>query len=420
MQHHLHAGCTWTGGSTCALFSTSLFDCVVCLVFRLSLRPSLQWSVPSLVSYHYLICESAAVANFQMVAAYQALGQHVPPKDGVVVESAIESGDQREASSKWQSWKVTVAAGATTAVVVLAINASLLAYATLQCEVADGMATLYEGKSSPPLAVLRVIKSLTWLTGGCATPSTISTSGHSAINILSTMLLSASNAGAQLLVAPTRSDVTRAHAQNRWLDVGIPSLRNLCTISLWRTLGWLVLMASSIPLRLLYNSVLFQSASGHSYQAALVTKDFFDEQTSFNRTQIDWNIAGAGAFEENVDVFLKTRDMALRGELMKLNQQECVAAYGAEADTESDKGNLLVVAKEVLHASNGGLMKAGKPESFLASTIHRAEDKFNDLEWACGRHGESEGCKRPGLVPAYSDERGEWIIQGLSRCDLVV
>jgi hypothetical protein len=48
---------------------------------------------------------------------------------------------------------------------------------------------------------------------------------HFLINVLSTALLAASNYAMQCLCAPTRAAVDRAHAKNRWLDVGVLSLR---------------------------------------------------------------------------------------------------------------------------------------------------------------------------------------------------
>jgi hypothetical protein len=71
------------------------------------------------------------------------------------------------------------------------------------------------------------------------------------INILSTLLLGASNNCTQLLVAPTRKDISDAHAAGRYLDVGVSSVRNLLAVSRWRQ--WLCagLFLSSIPLHLL-------------------------------------------------------------------------------------------------------------------------------------------------------------------------
>ena len=90
------------------------------------------------------------------------------------------------------------------------------------------------------------------LLGSCETTKTATLWAGLAINILSTLLLSASNNCAQLLSAPTRRDVDRAHAKSSWMDVGVQSLRNLTKVPRWRVCIWLLLYISSVPLHLLY------------------------------------------------------------------------------------------------------------------------------------------------------------------------
>lgn len=58
--------------------------------------------------------------------------------------------------------------------------------------------------------------------GNCSQTDKFNTGLHTLINILSTLLLGASNIHMQLLAAPTRSEIERAHTQRVWLDIGIP------------------------------------------------------------------------------------------------------------------------------------------------------------------------------------------------------
>jgi hypothetical protein len=74
---------------------------------------------------------------------------------------------------------------------------------------------------------------------------------HLAINLLSTILLSSSNYCMQCLSAPTRKEVDAAHAKGVWLDIGVPSIRNLKHIDRTRVLLWGLLGLSSLPLHLL-------------------------------------------------------------------------------------------------------------------------------------------------------------------------
>lgn len=81
--------------------------------------------------------------------------------------------------------------------------------------------------------------------------TTISTAYHVLINILSTILLTSSNYAMQILCAPTRREVDRAHARGQWLEIGIMSIRNLRHIDRRRAVLWVLLAISSAPLHLL-------------------------------------------------------------------------------------------------------------------------------------------------------------------------
>ena len=87
--------------------------------------------------------------------------------------------------------------------------------------------------------------------GDCHKAEKISTGLHVVINLLSTLLLGTSNLCMQLLAAPRRSEIDRAHGKFVWLHIGVPSLRNLRHISWERLLICAILGMSSIPLHFL-------------------------------------------------------------------------------------------------------------------------------------------------------------------------
>ncbi|KAF2112162.1 hypothetical protein BDV96DRAFT_581263 [Lophiotrema nucula] len=93
---------------------------------------------------------------------------------------------------------------------------------------------------------------------------------HVFINIMSTLLLSASNYTMQVLSAPTRTACVKAHRDNRWLDVGIPSFRNLGYITMKKRLLWALLFSSSIPLHLFWNAGIFQVVADRLYDVELI------------------------------------------------------------------------------------------------------------------------------------------------------
>lgn len=93
------------------------------------------------------------------------------------------------------------------ATVVLLINVILCIVASAKHEVAGHFATLYDGDCD------NVKRLDLWL--------------HLLINALSTLLLGASNYCMQCIAAPTRRDIDKAHDENAWMDVGVPSVTNI-------------------------------------------------------------------------------------------------------------------------------------------------------------------------------------------------
>ena len=101
--------------------------------------------------------------------------------------------------------------------------------------------------------------------GNCSESDRLDFWLHLLINALSTILLAASNYCMQCLSSPTRQDIDKAHAQHRWLDIGVQSLRNLGSISRHRLCLWWLLALSSIPLHLLYNSAVISTQASQEY-----------------------------------------------------------------------------------------------------------------------------------------------------------
>ncbi|KAF2846689.1 hypothetical protein T440DRAFT_405013 [Plenodomus tracheiphilus IPT5] len=80
----------------------------------------------------------------------------------------------------------------------------------------------------------------------------------------------------QVVSAPTRAELVRAHSRRVWLHIGVPSLRNLRYISRARALVWFALFLSSVPLHLLFNSVIFTNMQANDYYVFSVTQAWLD------------------------------------------------------------------------------------------------------------------------------------------------
>ena len=127
-------------------------------------------------------------------------------------------------------WRAGAIISAVTALLVLILDTVLVIWVVANPEfpIKDGIGILYNGSCDTTK------KANTWL--------------HLGINILSTILLSASNYCMQCLSSPTRQEVNVAHANKTFLHIGVPSLHNLRRLSRDRVALWVLLAFSSLPL----------------------------------------------------------------------------------------------------------------------------------------------------------------------------
>lgn len=120
--------------------------------------------------------------------------------------------------------------------IVLTVIAAALAYSK-NGETDRSFAALYKGKCK---------LARNWTTGL-----------HLAINVLSTVMLGASNYCMQCLVSPSREEADEAHSRRRWVSIGIPNILDL----VWRqrgkrqVLGW-ILLVTSFPIHLMFVLIL--------------------------------------------------------------------------------------------------------------------------------------------------------------------
>ena len=162
---------------------------------------------------------------------------------------------------------------------------------------------------------------------------------HLGINLLSTLLLGASNYTMQCLSAVTRDEIDKAHQQRISLDIGTLSLQNLRRISWRRVILWWLLALSSIPLHFMYNSAVFSTLSTHPYTAAVVSHDFLTgasfDQVILMGTHMttplhpNWT-AGDGYPYYQVDVQRLTALRNNQSKLHNLSNDECLKAYRNE------------------------------------------------------------------------------------------
>ena len=157
-------------------------------------------------------------------------------------------------STKYRACRVGLRYCAFTAITVCIFNLVLTIVAVEKHSIVDGLGTLQ--------------------IGDCTSTKRLSQWLHLLINILSTILLGASNYSMQILSAPTRQMIDKAHQSGIWLDVGVPSIRNLRWVSRSRIMTWCLLAISSVPLHLMYNSAVFSVLTYQQYSAFVVADTF--------------------------------------------------------------------------------------------------------------------------------------------------
>ena len=263
-------------------------------------------------------------------------------------QTATSAKNESQTGRHFQGWRMGVTLGAITTGVVLVINLSVMIWGAAGAGFKGGLRTLQHGtcKETKNLSL--------WL--------------HLAINVLSTLLLGASSYTMQCLSSPTRDEIDGAHRNYKWLDIGIPSLRNFKHKSRGKLLLWYLMAISSVPLHLLYNSVVLSTLSAQEYYvfAACVGME--------NGRSLNWTLL---TNQEAVEPYQYTyaglvdtvQELKNASEWQKLENRECIKAYGQ--DFVSAHGDILLISPTTNATKN--LF----PITKVKSGIH------SDYDWIC-------------------------------------
>ncbi|KAH8897635.1 hypothetical protein GQ53DRAFT_637984 [Thozetella sp. PMI_491] len=141
--------------------------------------------------------------------------------------------------SKTAAWRATAFLNTGLTISLFALLSAFLIVASKQSNITNGILTFNHGE--------------------CETLSKLNLTLHILVNIISTGILASSNYFMQVLMAPTREEVDRAHVRGNWLNIGIPSSSNLLSVSRAKGILWLLFVLSSLPIHIFFNSVIFMS-----------------------------------------------------------------------------------------------------------------------------------------------------------------
>jgi hypothetical protein len=210
------------------------------------------------------------------------------------------------------------------------------------CLALNVAATIYVRKNYPPgIDSLGVL-----IEGDCKKVRSYDSKFHYAINVIATVLVSASNYNMQCLTAPTRKEIDKGHVKGIWLDIGINSVRNLRHISLGRVIFWLALLVSTFPLHLLWNSAVFTTTTFNDYSGLVVTNDFLVNNSSLG---MDCSGQAMDGYIQNdqpsyVICWLHQHVQQNSTGMITMTPEQCMTAY--TTGIEASNFNFLAVTKD--------------------------------------------------------------------------
>ncbi|GKT97684.1 hypothetical protein Ct61P_15534 [Colletotrichum tofieldiae] len=249
---------------------------------------------------------------------------------------------------KFCGWRITVLGGSVAAAIIFIINLVVLVWIVSSFPLSASVAKVF--------------------TGSCSKASNISLWSHLAINIVGTVLLAASNSCMQVLLAPTRAEIDNAHQRRQWLDLGSHTARNLRSVGGRKIFLWTLLGVSSLPLHLLYNSVVIKAPTVNIFETITVTKEFL------NGMQLNLKEAACKSYKslDGPNITLEMQRNATSNQYVRLEPEKCINAY---ARAQSKYAHVLLVTNETA-------------ESRVIRIRYRTGgSRLNSNSWVCDRLG---------------------------------
>ena len=296
-----------------------------------------------------------------------------------IIDTDVVYDDIPKHRKKYLSgWRLSVILCIVLVSSIFVLNVGVTIWVLRNRTVVQGVATVYEGS--------------------CAKTKNYTTFIHLRINLLGSCLLGASNFCMQILCAPTREEIDTAHAKCRWLRIGVASLKNLLYVDRRKTLLWVTLGLSSIPLHLLWNSAVMDSLSSNSYIHAAATRNFLEGAPLHSSLKVVEK-----EYEEYMQEVQTMRDKYNNNSLVVMDPQDCIKAYGQTFI--STYGNVILVYDNL--EGNTSLLDLYVHEGFRAMYGGVESQSFNDPgdHWICGN---DNGCDLSRLSQKNGSHWNPW------------
>ena len=164
--------------------------------------------------------------------------------------------------------------------------------------------------------------------------------GHLAINLIASGVLASSNFFMQVLVAPRRCDVDRAHATGTSIEIGVQSWRNLQYVPRRSAVFWVLLAVSTIPLHLVFNSTILESRASTDFLLVMASERFLEGAP--------WDPAGGALLRGGNKPPSKLTDMqrSLAEEptrWQKMSIQDCFDRYNDTSRSLTERRDVVMV-----------------------------------------------------------------------------
>ncbi|KAM0424611.1 hypothetical protein ACHAPT_010137 [Fusarium lateritium] len=227
-------------------------------------------------------------------------------------EKMLQDERPRAPRSLMAGWRGGVAANVLLALLILVAAIICLALAAAKGHISTNVSSLMEGNSTQVEGIGRGILAV--------------------VNVFAIILVAGANYVFQILSSPTRAEVDSAHENRKWLDIGIPSLRNLSLISPTRATLSSVILVLAVSSQVIYNGLIITSHGAPITNLAIVSKSFIDAK--------EFKVISGGVSHS---ALVDLQKQAVDDLLTRLDADECISVFDDAFQADYRSG--LIVTK---------------------------------------------------------------------------
>ncbi|KAJ2989478.1 hypothetical protein NUW58_g3445 [Xylaria curta] len=251
---------------------------------------------------------------------------------------------------------------------------------------------------------------LTLKTGSCAAAQDINFWVHLVVNGLASILYAVSSFVMQRIAAPSREDIDRAHGAEKPMKIGSLAFANFAVLSGKRLGVFFLLWASSLPLHLLFNSVVVYTSTNAEWPSYvfLLSEEQFESLMS-NTSALA--VSGVRQYDGMPgEVAIQAQAIIhQQPPMVDLRLEECIDTFGS--GSSETWGDVVLVYSSQSRDLPGFRRNLKKPTFSLSSYLPFSHE--DPWRWMCGYNDGNATCDAQKIL-----DSGRWVADGLtvSRC----